>query len=88
MAAPAWLLRLQDEHDELAMRVMNLTIFIGTEEEEKLGEEERRDLWSQLSYMRGYLDVLVRRLRRHAPDALPHEAPAPAGTAPVAWVLG
>ncbi len=68
---PDWLSRLMDEEAELTVRINKLRHFLKNEpgpSNERINDEEYRDLRAQLSVMVAYQEILLRRIRRHVKD--------------------
>lgn len=66
MMDEATLTRLIGEYNDLKERVIKLEKFIGTNDFNKLPDQDRIDLCEQIKHMRPYLQVLHRRMYRHA----------------------
>ena len=59
-----WVARLHQEFSELGMRLEKLDAFILSDKFDELPEIERKDLKEQRKHMKGYHDVLTRRISR------------------------
>lgn len=66
MGKPDWLLRVEDEQQQLADRLSRLEQFVSSKLFANLSTEEQSELWEQLFAMRRYNRVLLRRLKRYS----------------------
>lgn len=56
--------RLLEEFDQLTVRIVKLNDFLSTDLYKSLGSDEKNDLIDQLTCMRKYHRILVRRIKR------------------------
>ena len=69
-AIPAWFARLCDEAAELTGRIQKLKAFLKSEagpSEQRINDDEHRDLHAQLAAMLVYEEILMRRIGRNTP---------------------
>ena len=66
MGKPDWLLRVEDEQQQLADRLSRLEQFVSSKLFANLSTEEQSELWEQLFAMQLYSRILLRRLKRYS----------------------
>lgn len=64
-AKSTFLTRLQDEYNEVAIRVSKLDIFINSPKPDHIDEDDWADLHEQFIHQSKYAEVLLKRLTKH-----------------------